>query len=567
MPHAMRLASSSLGALIFFMPGCHEPQAGPMASALDLRASKSSARLFEGMGKHHRLVANASPQAQKYFDQGLIWAYAFNHDEGVRSFTEATRLDPDCAMAWWGIALCNGPHINNPIMTPQSSKAAWAAIQRALALKITANPTERALLDALSKRYADPPPADRRPLDEAYAAAMSEVWQGAPTDMDVGVLYAEAMMDLQPWDLWTKDDQPKGRALEIMVLLELILKNAPDHPGANHLYIHAVEDALPARATAAADRLRDMVPASGHLVHMPSHIDVRIGQWAQASKQNERAIKADQEYRKLVPRQGFYHIYMAHNQHMLAFASMMEGRSEAAIRAARDVVASVPEDYGRQQAALIDAFMAIPYETLNRFGRWDEVLKQPAPPEYWPITIALWRFARGIAFAAKGEIENAQREQAAFREAAARIPADALVAINKAKDVLAIADQMLAGELAYRQGRIDEAVSHLRAAIKAEDDLMYTEPPEWIQPVRHTLGAVLLEAGRYEEAEQVYREDLARWPENGWSLYGLAACLQTRASAQAAEVQTRFQRAWSRADVKIGSSCLCVVGGRKVTGG
>jgi tetratricopeptide (TPR) repeat protein len=398
---------------------------------------------------------------------------------------------------------------------------------------------------------------------------MAEVWRANPEDADVGTLYAESLMDLQPWDLWTKDGQPKGRALEIVALLEEVLAKAPEHPGALHLYIHATEaSAHPDRAITVADRLRGLVPASGHLVHMPSHIDVLTGRWELAAVQNEKAIEADRRYRKKSPKQGFYSIYMAHNHHMLAFASMMEGRGEVAIRAARHVVADVPSDYGREQAALIDPYMAIPYETLTRFGRWDDMLKEPAPASYWPITTALWRFCRGVAYAAKGDIAGAEAEQTAFREAAAKVPHDALMAVSPAKTVLRTAEHMLAGELAYRQGRMDDACAELHEAVKAENELLYMEPPEWILPVRHALGAVLIETGRHAEAEQVYRDDLKKWPNNGWSLYGLAACLEARgATAEAAEVERQFEKAWARADTKIGSSCLCVHRQAVATGG
>jgi tetratricopeptide (TPR) repeat protein len=512
------------------------------------------------MGSHHRSVTTSSPLAQQYFDQGLVWAYAFNHDEAIRSFEKATRLDPECAMAWWGIALCNGPHINNPIVPPHRSEAAWEALQRAVALRENTTPTERALIGALSTRYTDPPPADRRPLDEAYAKAMREVWLTYSDDSDVGTLCAEALMDLRPWDLWTKDGRPQPGTEEIIDILEDVLRLDPGNPGANHLYVHAVEASPhPERANAAADRLRGLVPGSGHLVHMPSHIDVLTGRWALASQQNELAIQADREYRAISPKQGFYRLYMAHNHHMLSFASMMEGRSKVAIRSAREVVESVPEDYLRRETALMDPYMGAVYDALKRFGRWDDILREPAPPSYLPITTAMWRFNRGVAYTAKGEVQNAEREQAAFREAVSNVPEDAVMAINPAKNVLQIAAHFLQGEIAFRRGDMDEAVNELRKAIALEDDLLYMEPPEWVQPTRHTLGAVLLSAARYEEAERVYREDLSRWPENGWSLYGLARCLRARGEKTEAEaVEARFRKVWARADARIGSSCLCV---------
>lgn len=517
--------------------------------------------LFDGIGSHGRPVTTSSPQAQRYFDQGLTLAYAFNHDEAIRSFTEAARLDPDCAMAWWGVALCHGPHINNPTMTPERSQAAWDALQKAIALKHKATPSERALIDALSKRYAFPIPEDRIPLDHAYARAMRDVWLAHRRDADIGSLYAEAMMDLRPWDLWTDDGKPQPGTEEIVAVLEEVQRLNPDHPGALHLYIHAIEASpQPEKAMAAADRLRDLVPMSGHLVHMPSHIDVLTGRWALAADQNVKAIDADRQYRKISPRQDFYRVYMTHNHHMLMFASMMEGRGKVALKAARELVNDVPEDYARREAAFVDPYMGAPYDVLKRFGRWDDLLREPQPPDYLPITTAMWRFHRGLAYAAKGQLGEALKEQAAFEQAAANLPADAAMAINPAKDILAIARHMLRGEIAFRRGAIDDAVSELRQGIEIEDRLRYMEPPEWIQPVRHTLGAILVHAGRYDEAEKVYREDLTKWPNNGWSLYGLTQSLRGR-GADAKEIEEsekRFREVWARADQKIGASCLCV---------
>ncbi len=516
--------------------------------------------LFKGLGDHHRKVTTSSPLAQQYFDQGLIWAYAFNHDEAIRSFKRAAALDPGCAMAWWGIALCNGPHINNPVVPPERAAEAWSALQKAQAAKAGATEVERALIGALSRRYAASAPADRSGLDKTYARAMGAVWEDFPDDPDVGTLYAEALMDLRPWDLWTQDQRPQPGTNKVLAVLEEVLHLDPQNPGANHLYIHAVEPSKhPQKANASAKRLCDAVPGSGHLVHMPSHIYVLTGRWAQAARQNELAIRADRDYRQISPKQGFYHIYMLHNHHMLSFASMMEGRAEVAIRSARGVIDSVPEDYMKREAALVDPYMGAVYDALKRFGRWDDILAEPAPPPFLPITTALWRMNRAVAYAAQGNVEAAEQEKAAFQKAAARVPTDALMAINPAADILRIAEHFINGEIAFRRGAIDESVRELRQAIALEDKLRYMEPPEWVQPVRHTLGAVLMSAGRYREAEQAYREDLAKWPENGWSLYGLSRCLQERgAEAEAKEVGERFRRVWSRADAPIASSCLCV---------
>lgn len=517
-------------------------------------------QLFDGLGTHGRAVSTRSDLARRYFNQGLILAFAFNHDEAIRSFGEAARLDPELAMAWWGVALCNGPHINNPVVPPERAKAAWEALSKARALRDKAGAAEQALIDALSRRYADPPPGDRGPLDAAYAAAMGEVWKAYPTDADIGVLYAESLMDLQPWDLWTKDGAPKGRAEEIVSVLEAVRRLDPDHPGANHLYIHAVEASPhPERAVEAADRLRRAVPSAGHLVHMPGHIYVRVGRWADAAAANERAIEADRRYRARSPRQDFYHVYMAHNDHFLAWVSMMEGRRAAATAAAQRMLAGVPQEWAQKNAALIDGYLPILIEVQMRFGRWDDILAQPEPDAQFPITVALWRFARGVALAAKGDLPAAQEEQVRFAAASAAVPQGAMMAVNPAHQVLKIAAHVLAGEIALRRGQMDDAVRELRAGVELEDGLRYMEPPEWMQPVRHALGAVLVAAKRYEEAEAVYRADLAQWRENGWALHGLTTCLKARGATQEAdEVEARFRKAWSRADTRIASSCMCV---------
>ncbi|MCK6457546.1 MAG: tetratricopeptide repeat protein [Phycisphaerae bacterium] len=542
---------ATLAAAFLAAPACH---------VTHRTMDEDTARRFDGMGAHHRPIATASEEAQAFFDQGLVWAYAFNHDEAIRSFERAAQLDPNCAMAYWGIALCHGPHINNPVMPPERSKAAWKALQQALARRDRARPVEQGLIDALAARYSEHPPADRRALDEAYAAAMQRVHEAHPGDTDVSTLYAESLMDLQPWDLWTIDGRAKGRTNEIVQVLEDVLAADRLHPGANHLYIHAVEASPHAeKGNAAAEVLRTAVPASGHLMHMPSHIDVQTGRWAMASDQNERAIEAERRYRMVRPTRGFYAVYQAHNHHFLAFTAMMEGRSAVALAAAREMIAQVPPDFLREQPQFIDPYMMIALDVLKRFGRWDEILREPPPAGKLPITRAFRHFIRGLAFAAKGELDAAESERRSFREAVGRVPKDAVMAINPAHKVLSIAEHMLAGEISLRRGAIDEAVRELREAVRLEDTLLYMEPPEWIQPVRHTLGAVLVHAKRYAEAEAVYREDLKNWPENGWSLFGLAQAVRAQGKTSEADaVQGRFEMAWRRADVKIATTCACV---------
>ena len=524
--------------------------------------------LFEGMGGHQRKVTTSSAGAQRYFDQGLTWTYAFNHDEAIRSFTQAAKLDPACAMAHWGKALCHGPHINNPVMDEPGSLAAWEALQKAMALMEQSAPVERSLIKALASRYADPAAGklpltaeERRSLDEAYAGAMKKVFEQYPDDADVATLYAESLMDLHPWDLYEPvNKEPRPWTAEIVKTLEKAIQLDPKHPGANHYYIHAVEGSnTPERGIAAADLLRKLVPASGHLIHMTSHIDVRTGRWALAAEQNRQASKIDADYRKISPQQGLYRIYMAHNDHFLAWTCMMLGRREEAQTAARAMIRKIPPDFMEAAAPFLDPLASIELTVLMRFGRWDEILAHPRPAGYLPVTVAMWHFARGSALAAQDKVEAAVAEQAAFRKAVASLPEGAMLQQNPASLGMAIAGGILEGEIAYRQGRIDAAVAALTEAVQHEDSLRYIEPPDWLQPARHSLGAILLSADRFAEAEAVYRADLKRWPENGWSLYGLTQSLKGQhKSPEAGEVEARFAKAWENADTRINSTCLCV---------
>jgi tetratricopeptide (TPR) repeat protein len=543
------------------------PAAVPAVAAPAAGDRGEAPPLFDGMGTHRRRITTSSAEAQRYFDQALVWAYAFNHDEAIRSFEHAARLDPACAMAWWGAALCHGPHINNPAMDRARSTAAWDALAKARALVAGASPVERRLIEALAARYADPAAGslpltfeERAPLDRAYAAAMKAVYDTYPDDTDVATLYAEALMDLRPWDLWDgATGEPRPETPEVVAVLERVLAADPDHPGANHLYVHAVEASRrPERAVGAADRLRRLVPASGHLVHMPAHIDVRTGRWDQAAEQNRQAAAIDAAYRARSPHQEFYRLYMAHNHHFLAYACMMLGRRDEAIDAARAMIAAVPAEWARENAALIDGYYPIEIEALLRFGQWDRLLAMEHPPEFLPITTALWRYARAASLGALGRLDEADAERERFRAAVAGVPAGAMMAINPASTVLAIAGHVLDGELAFRRGDTDGAVRHLREAVRIEDTLRYMEPPDWVQPARHSLGAVLLAAGRVDDAEKVYREDLARWPGNGWSLYGLWQCLERRGDAGAAEAEARFKEAWRHADTRLHATCLCI---------
>ncbi|HKE01555.1 MAG TPA: hypothetical protein VKE69_11140 [Planctomycetota bacterium] len=504
-------------------------------------------------------MSTRSAEAQAFFDQGLTWAYAFNHEEAARSFERAATLDPSLAIGWWGVALVHGPHINNASMTEDSSRAAWEALQKAKTLRAKGSPVEQALIDAVAARYAWPAPSDRGELDRAYAAAMQTVHERYPDDLDVAALYAESLMDLQPWDLWTKEGAPKGRTLEITALLEKIMAANPRHPGATHLYIHAVEASKePRRADAAANALRTLVPASGHLSHMPSHIDARVGRWAESAVANRRAVTADVEYRRLVPRQGFYRVYMHHNEQFLSFTCMMLGRSEEAIATGTRAVTDIPADWVKDNASVIDGYMTVRLDALKRFGKWDELLALEAPPAHLPFTTAMWRYARGVALAAKGRLDDAHAERERFEAACAAVPKGAMAQINPAATVLGLARHVLDGEIAYAARDYGVAERELRAGVEVEDGLIYMEPPDWMQPARHTLGAVLLDAGKPEEAEKTYREDLTHWPNNGWSLLGLSRALEAQGkTGDAAEAKASFERAWTEADFRPHASCLC----------
>lgn len=544
----------------------HTPRLGLLFALLLVSSSPAAEpapatpRRFEGLGTHTRPISTKSVEAQAWFDQGLAFAYGFNHDEAIRSFTRAAELDPAAAMPHWGIALCCGPNINYPLVDEPKAKQAWAALTRARELAAPASSVERELIAALGHRYADPQPADRKPLDEAYARAMQALWEQHPDDADVGALCAEALMDLQPWDLWTHEGVARPGTGAILQTLEQVLQLAPNHPLALHLYIHAME-ASPAVAKAAdeADRLRDLQPGLGHMVHMPSHIDLRLGQWQQAVIANEKAVIADARYRAAQPDQDFYRTYIAHNHHMLAFAASMQGRRELATQSIRTMLAEMPESWVAKNAMFVDGFHAMPYELALRFGRWDELLAEPEPAEHFPIARALRLYARGVAFAAKRQLPEARSEQTHFLSAKAAIPAEAMFSLNPAADILSIAEHMLAGEILYREGQVEPALAELREAVRREDALRYIEPPDWIQPVRHALGATLMDARRFQDAEAVYREDLKRHPHNGWSLFGLSESLRAQQKTDEADaVRKQFVEAWSQSDVVLKSSCFCL---------
>ncbi len=518
--------------------------------------------VFEGLGSYTCKITTESPKAQRYFNQGLAFYHGFNHGAAIRAFKEAARLDPTCAMAHWGIALANGPHINFPMVPPPAAEAAWKELQLAQQNADKASPVEKALIEALGHRYANPQPEDRKPLDEAYAAAMREVWKQFPDDQDVGALFAEAMMDLRPWNQWTLEGQPNPGTEEIVATLDAVLKLNPNHPFANHLYIHAVEASPnPERADAAADRLRNLQPGLAHNVHMPSHIDIRRGRWQQAIDTNVKAIAADKRYRNIVgPPTGLLPVYAAHNRHMLAFGALMTGQREVAVKNARAMVAEIPAKFVKEAPAIADGFFAVPLEVLVRFGRWDEILAEPDKyPPGMPFVRAFHHAARATAYAAKGDTANARKEQTLFVEGAKLVPKETPLGNNTAEAIISLTTHMLEGEILVAEKNLDAGIAELQTAMKEQDALKYDEPPAWMIPIRHSLGAVLMKMRRFAEAEQVYRDDLARLPDNGWSLFGLADSLreQKKNDDEAVATNAKFQKIWAKADTKITASCLC----------
>jgi tetratricopeptide (TPR) repeat protein len=542
-----------LSAVLLVLLGC---SAQPAAHHDAVAAGAAPPMLLDGLGSYHRAVTTSSPQAQAYFDQGLRLVYAFNHIEAEYAFREAARLDPACAMCFWGIALTQGSNYNSPT-DAEREKTAYTAVQQALRLTDRVTPGERATIEALAKRHSADPGGERATLDRAYADAMREVARSFPDDPDAATIFADALMNLRPWDLWKPDGSMQPETAEILATLERVIAANPGHPGALHLYIHAVEGGpTPGQGEAAADRLGPLMPGAGHLVHMPAHIYWRVGRYEDAVQANIRAVKADDAYfAKREPSAIYRGLYYPHNIDFIWQSASMEGRSAETIRAARQFAGSAPVAMVREMSDMETA-PAAPYFALARFGRWEEILRQPAPPAEFPYVTGAWRYSRGLAFIATGRTREAQAELAEIRKLSASVPADrTLAGFFKTKTILDLADNVLAGEIAARTGQTDVAVQHLLAAVAEQDGHWFTEPPVWYYPVRQSLGAALLSGGRPVEAEAVYRDDLKRNPDNGWSLFGLAQSLRAQGKAAEADaVQARFLKAWTLADVTLSAS-------------
>lgn len=517
-------------------------------------AARQPVPLFDNLGTLHHPVTTTSEQAQRYFDQGLRLTYAFNHEEAIHAFEEAARLDPAAAMAYWGIALALGPNINTP-MNKQAERRAWEAVQEARAHSEHVTAAERSYIEALSKRYSAKG-GSRASLDKAYANAMRTHWRQFPSDADAGTLFAESLMNLRPWDLWTTEGKPKPGTEEIITTLEMVLAHSPDHPGACHFYIHAVEaSAAPERALPCAERLPMLMPGAGHLVHMPAHIYIRLGKYHESTERNAQAARVDQDYLAGRTLEGIYADgYYAHNLHFLWASLAMEGRHTEALKAARQLTGTISGDEARKEKWK-EMFLPTPLYTLIRFGEWDAILKEPVPPKGLPLLTGMWRLGRGLALAATGRLPGAEGEHSVLAGLAKRLGRNRTSEQKTERTLLKIAERLLAGDIAARRQKYDEAITILEEAVKLEDALPYTEPPFWPLPIRHYLGAMLLLAGQPAEAEAVYRADLIKNPHNGWALFGLSQSLRAQQKANDAEdVEQQFKTAWAYADITMAAS-------------
>ena len=506
--------------------------------------------LLEGLGEWHLKVTTASPEAQRYFDQGLRLMYAFNHDEAARSFERAALLDSTCALCHWGVAYASGPNINLP-MESSAEPRALAAIRRAVQLRRRATTREQALIDAMGVRYGEPAGAQRASRDSAFARRMRSVARQFPADADIQVIFADAMLNLRPWNQWTREGAPQPGTLELVEALERVLRRTPDHAGACHFYIHAIEASeTPERAIPCAERLPRLMPGAGHVVHMPAHVYLRVGRYEDAARANIAAVEADRRYfaTREVP-QGIYPMFYApHNLHFLWATYLLSGQREKALGTARALQDRVSPDDARAVGSL-EGFLVAEALALTRFGNWDDVLALPAPPAELRYTRGMWHYARGMARSAKGDVKAASEELDSLRAIAARVPDDVIIILNPAPALLKLAAEVLAGRMAARQAHYDEAIVRFRTAMRLEDALTYDEPPPWYHSVRNLLGEVLLDAGRAAEAEAAFRDDLRFVRETGWSLSGLQRALERQGrKEEAMTIARRFENAWRFAD-------------------
>jgi len=520
------------------------PQEAPAKAEVPMLVG---ATLLEGLGNHRFEVSSKVPEVQRWFDQALMLTYGFNHDAAERSFLKATQLDPECAMCWWGASLVLGPHVN-AAMDPNNNAKAWERLQKAKALAPKASEREQAFIRALESRFAEHPPEDRKPLDEAYAVAAGELAKARPDDLDAAVFHAEALMDLQPWDYYDAQLNPKGGTATVVSTLESVMQRDPDHAGALHLYVHAVEaSADPQRGVVAADRLRTLIPGSGHLVHMPAHIYARVGRWQDAVVANQKAIEADDAYLAACRANatGVYPLgYVPHNHHFLWFAASMQG-SEAIARAAAEHTSertNLPDLMRQPGFEGLQNFWMTPWFERVRFARWDEIAGLPNPAPDLPYVTAIWHYAQGMAAVRQGRMDDARKHH----DALAALAADPVLAAQLMWDRYPLSHGAI---IAERTLGSELALAALQTAVAEEAKIPYDEPPGWHAPTRLAYGSALLAAGRAAEAETAFREELRRNPGNGWSLQGLVTAMEAQKRDASAE-RAQLDQAWAHADTK-----------------
>jgi tetratricopeptide (TPR) repeat protein len=505
------------------------------------------------LGPHTFKVTTKSEEAQKFISQGVNLAYGFNHAEAARAFAEAARLDPECAMAYWGHALVLGPNINAP-MAPEEEPKAYELAQKAMSLKAKVTPREQAYIDAIAARYTGKAD-DRKQADRAFADAMRKVAQAYPDDVDAKTIFAEALMDLRPWNYWTRDGEPYEETNEIVATLEQVLAKSQNHPGALHYWVHVWEPTdTPERAEAEADRLLPAMPGVGHMVHMPAHIYQRVGRHADVVKSNQMAVAADEDYIAQCKAQGIYPLaYYPHNVHFIWMGATATGQSKLAIESAKKVASVIPDE-ALGKVPILQGFLVVPYWALVRFGQWDEILADRGPRHATPFTRGAWRYARSMALINKGRLAEADKELALLKKTLAdpTLKGQVTMSSNSGYAILRVGGEVVAGELAARRKQWNTALLHFERGVRYEDSLVYQEPPDWHSPVRENLAAALLATGRADEAEAIYWQDLKINPESGWSLNGLARALQAQGKKdESAEVQKRFEKAWKDADITL----------------
>jgi tetratricopeptide (TPR) repeat protein len=518
------------------------------------------AQIFDGLGSFHRKITTSSAEAQQYFDQGMRLMWAFNHDEASRSFARAAQLDRKCAMCLWGLALTVGPNYNMPMMAESRAKVAFSSLEQATKLLDGATPEERALITALQARYPNSTsldPNNEGPVLKSYADSMRRIAAQFQHDSDIQTMYAESMMNINAWKLWTSEGTPAPGTEDIVRTLEAVLAADPQHPGANHYYVHAIEASPhPEKAVPAAERLRGMMPAAGHLEHMPAHIMQRVGRYEDAAEANRKGAAADSNYLSRTRPLDYYSMYVAHNFQFLGYSAAMEGRKAETLSAMKQMRDAFPEEAMLAMPG-VDWYGAEPYLALMRFGLWDAILAESRPNAQLKAMSGGYLSAKAAALAAKSRVAEARQTLDELDRLRTGIPADAGAGMNTVTDLLNLAFLSARSQIELAEHNRDAALTTLVAAVAQEDKLAYDEPADWFFPVRHLLGAELLKAGQPAQAEAVYREDLRRNPDNGWSLFGLSQALRAQhKTAEAAAAESKFREAWRHADVTLTSSAL-----------